>query len=198
MAIIKDEMTVGHVPRRISSVCSLFLRKSGARIVCKITGNRHYSKDLPQGGLELPCIYIFSGNSEGLVKVSKLLSSMKYPYTFKSECIASEVTEPEQIIVEPEKMELEQEPEMPITIHENGIDTSPQLKRRKCDTIWLKINDTWILTEYDYDLLSGGLELNDNLVNAAQQLLSRQFPSTNFTRFTSNSANCNPMIGTRV
>ena len=40
---------VGHVPKYISSICSLFLRKGGT-IVCKILGSRQYSRDLPQGG----------------------------------------------------------------------------------------------------------------------------------------------------
>jgi len=51
-------VTVGHVPRLISMVCSIFIRCGGA-IVCVITGPRQYSSDLPQGGLEVPCRYIF-------------------------------------------------------------------------------------------------------------------------------------------
>ena len=50
---------VGHVPRRISSSCSIFIRRGGS-IKCSITGSRCYSSDLPQGGLEIPCILIFT------------------------------------------------------------------------------------------------------------------------------------------
>ena len=60
--------------RRISSTCSLFLRHGGA-IACKITDSKkQYSKDLEQGGLEIPCVLLFQAESELLDKVQKLLS----------------------------------------------------------------------------------------------------------------------------
>ena len=40
-------IVVGHLPRKISAACSLFLRRSGT-IVCQITGSRRPSSDLPQ------------------------------------------------------------------------------------------------------------------------------------------------------
>jgi len=62
------------VPRRISSTCSLFLRHGGA-IPCKITDpKKRYSRDLEQGGLEIPCVLLFQAKSELLDKVQKLLS----------------------------------------------------------------------------------------------------------------------------
>ena len=54
---MKNSTAVGHVPRKISSVCSLFLRKNGT-LVCKVTGSRRYSRDMPQGGLEIPCTQV--------------------------------------------------------------------------------------------------------------------------------------------
>ena len=50
---------VGHVPRRISPLCSVFIRRGGS-IMCIVDGPRRYSADLPQGGLELPCKLLFS------------------------------------------------------------------------------------------------------------------------------------------
>ena len=51
MKLIDGDMhVVGHVPRTISSVCSIFIRRGG-NIVCKITGSREYLSDLDQGGL---------------------------------------------------------------------------------------------------------------------------------------------------
>ena len=41
--------TVGHIPRKISSICSIFIRRGGA-IYCIASGHRCYSFDLPQGG----------------------------------------------------------------------------------------------------------------------------------------------------
>ena len=51
-------------------------------MVCRITGNRHYSVDLPQGGMEIPCILIFKSQSikecsktEHLIKAAKNINS---------------------------------------------------------------------------------------------------------------------------
>ena len=53
--ITKDGTIVGHLPKKISSTCSLFIRKGGI-IYCEVTDpNRRYSRDLVQGGLEIPC-----------------------------------------------------------------------------------------------------------------------------------------------
>ena len=50
--------TVGHIPRKIFPLCSIFIRR-GDIICCKVNGHRRYSHDLPQGGLEVPCILTF-------------------------------------------------------------------------------------------------------------------------------------------
>ena len=49
-----NTVTVGHLPRKISSMCSMFLL-CGGRIDCIVTGGKQYSRDLPQGGMEIPC-----------------------------------------------------------------------------------------------------------------------------------------------
>ena len=71
-----DLRIVGHVPRRISSSCSIFIRRGGS-IKCSITGSRRYSSDLPQGGLEIPCILIFTTKCAELRdKTTKVLESV--------------------------------------------------------------------------------------------------------------------------
>ena len=55
VAVLRHGSVVGHIPRRISAACSLFIERNG-RIHCRITGPRQYSADLPQGGLEIPCV----------------------------------------------------------------------------------------------------------------------------------------------
>ena len=66
--------TVGHVPRTISTACTFFIRRGGT-IICQVTGQKRYSSDLVQGGLEIPCIYTFSGSDmTRLKKIKKLLS----------------------------------------------------------------------------------------------------------------------------
>ncbi len=37
-------------------------------------GTKRYSSDLPQGGMEIPCIYVFRGNETDKAKVNKFMS----------------------------------------------------------------------------------------------------------------------------
>ena len=73
VAVKKDGTTIGHLPRKVSRVCSLFMRRGG-RIQCTVTGGRRYSADLPQGGLEIPCLVSFSTQeSKEIQKLKQLL-----------------------------------------------------------------------------------------------------------------------------
>jgi len=58
VAIRKDDSVVGHVPRAISAVCLSFIC-CGGLILCRVSESRCYSADLPQGGLEVPCVLTF-------------------------------------------------------------------------------------------------------------------------------------------
>ena len=53
--------TVGHVPKKISRLCSSFLQQ-GYALTATVTGRRRYSSDLVQGGLEIPCDLRFVGD----------------------------------------------------------------------------------------------------------------------------------------
>lgn len=73
VAVIKDiDTVVGHAPRKVSSVFTLFLRHGGT-IKCRVTGHRCYSKDLPQGGSDVPCVYVFDGKEKDLLKAEELI-----------------------------------------------------------------------------------------------------------------------------
>ena len=48
VAIMKGENVVGHIPRKISNACSIFIIKGGS-ILCLTTGSRRFSSDLLQG-----------------------------------------------------------------------------------------------------------------------------------------------------
>ena len=72
VAVLKSATVVGHLPRKISTLCSLFIRRGGA-IRCRITGRRCYSADLPQGGLEVPCRLTFMGSVKESDKLQRLL-----------------------------------------------------------------------------------------------------------------------------
>ena len=73
VAVMRGDTIVGHVPRKISAACSLFLRRNGT-IRCTVTGSRRFSADLPQGGLEVPCELKFKGEPNDVAKVRKLLT----------------------------------------------------------------------------------------------------------------------------
>ena len=62
VAVYSDDNLVGHLPKKISIACSLFLRHRG-QISCQVTGRR---TDLPQGGLEIPCIIKFKATKKRL------------------------------------------------------------------------------------------------------------------------------------
>ena len=64
--------TLGHVPRSVSAVFSMFLLRNDTDITCNVIGNRRYSADLSQGGLELSCHYTFIGTYAKMQKASKL------------------------------------------------------------------------------------------------------------------------------
>lgn len=73
MAVIKGGVVRGHIPKKISNICSLLLRRGGS-IIYTVTGTREYSADLPQGGLLIPCSLLFKANAK---EINKLKSCMK-------------------------------------------------------------------------------------------------------------------------
>ena len=62
VVVMKDGVTVGHLLRRISTLSSLFIRRGGI-IRCSVT------RDLAQGGMEIPCQLTFIGMGKELKKV---------------------------------------------------------------------------------------------------------------------------------
>ena len=72
VAVMKGSIVVGHMPRKISSICSMFICKGGS-ITCEVVALRHYSEDLPQDGLEIPCLMNFLGEHELVCKVERLM-----------------------------------------------------------------------------------------------------------------------------
>ena len=71
VAVKKADLTVGHIPMKISALCSLFLQRGGT-IACSVTDSKRYSSDLSQGGLEIPCILKFEGENLLVGKAQKL------------------------------------------------------------------------------------------------------------------------------
>ena len=73
VAVKKDSgETIGHLPKKISRMCSMFIQEGG-EISCIVIGNRRYSSDLAQGGLEIPCTLLFHGEEKYIQKLKKLI-----------------------------------------------------------------------------------------------------------------------------
>lgn len=71
VAVLNDGNTVGHVPKEVRRVFSSFLIQGGD-ISCEITGHRRLGK-----GLEVPCLYKFSGKEKAVKKTKDKLYRKK-------------------------------------------------------------------------------------------------------------------------
>lgn len=64
----KDTRVVGHMARKIAAVLSVFAK--GWSVSCMVTSTRRHLYDLPQGGMEIPCLlFKFCGDIDILQKV---------------------------------------------------------------------------------------------------------------------------------
>ena len=73
VAVEKEGKIVGHLPLKVSCVCTLFLKRGGS-IRFTVTGRRRVSADLTQGGLEVPCTVVFVGLRKENQKLNVFLS----------------------------------------------------------------------------------------------------------------------------
>ena len=73
VAIMKDSQVVGHIPCTISCTCTLFIRH-GSSILATVPGARRHCtyRRLDKGGVELPCIYRFTGLSTFAQKIWRI------------------------------------------------------------------------------------------------------------------------------
>ena len=159
VAVLKDGAIVGHVPRKISAACSMFLRRGGS-ISCQVTESKRYSADLPQGGLEMPCMLVFVGSAKDAAKVEKLVRGALPPI----------VKDQQQVPLPPSKMAKIQ-------------DTCVDSKVSQPSKVWLQLNDI-VLRNSDKDIVISGGWLSDLHINYAQRLLKRQFPKLNGLKLT--------------
>ena len=198
VAVTKDSNIVGHVPRKISALCTLFLRQSGS-ITCPVTGSRQYSRDLSQGGLEVPCILTFSCASKDVNRLEKVRGLIKHALSFT----LSEISEPEDPL---SKVKIEASESMDQGEDESSNDknstaiakndvvadvsvgntnstvldlTTPSgvsQSDNKLESLdWLRAGDIRLTQEIRYKTLRGD-KLNDLVINFVQKLLKKQFP----------------------
>ena len=169
--VVKSRSIVGHFPKKISSTCSLFLRHGGV-ITCKITNpTRQYSRDLEQGGLEIPCLLLFQAEQKLLEKARKLLSlSEKSASVVKlsagetSHKIKQEPEQEANVAPKAKRIKVEH-----TTENQSSINVPPQL--------WATCAGTKIkLYQEDRVLVERNQRLNDKHINFAQAMFRGQFP----------------------
>ena len=170
-----DNATVGHIPRRMSSVCFFFLKKG--TITCEITGSRQHSHDLPQGGLELPCSLTFHGDQETISKVQQLLKDAPVEEVPMAVATKDSVTTHEPLKKKPKvKDESDTDTNVAESVATGNVDDSAEQQ-------WIIVpqvanNRSFVLTVAEKVILLGQEYLNDRHIAALQQLLLRQFPNT--------------------
>ena len=170
-------IVVGHVPRRISALCSVFIRRGGT-IRCIVNGHRRYSADLPQGGLEIPCLLFFTAKtSVEADKTKKLLQSSLPDCTVQEQETASITTEPNVALSSKQAAEVsivtKAEQQLSVAVSQVDLTTvsasvptecSPPKKRQRL---------------FDAESIIMGNRLTDLEINLAQQLLKSQFDNLN-------------------
>ena len=154
--------------KKISTACSLFIRRGGS-INCIVTGSRRYSRDFPQGGMEIPCLLEFTGSVEDAKHVEKLTrAAMGLPDVPSS---LPPAPNREQNGIENAKRKIEVlDSESPTEADNSdpGIDTYTCSKKFKSS-----------LTADEMDGIIMGRKLSDRHISFAQDLLKSQFGNIN-------------------
>ena len=172
VAVVSDGNIVGHLPRHISCICTLFMC-GGGEIKCLIAGSRRYSRDLPQGGMEIPCNYIFSGDSDLVEKIRERLEELQEKVS------TIRMSSRSDVLISSVSVTAECESTSACVIKsmkESTSGTLLQLEER--DNLWMKIKDISLKIN-DRDTIEQGLELTDLHINSAQWLIKIQFPKLN-------------------
>ena len=173
VAIKKDGEVVGHCPRKISALCSIFIRRGG-KIACQVTGRRRYSSDLPQGGLEVPCkLTFYTRNKSEADKTEKLIKNSL------SKAIADAITAvdarisnlPATSTSAPQYVSTDVSTSISLTSINLDDDVEQPAKKQKTGN-------------KEVEEIIMGNELSDLHINMAQNLLKAQFPEFNGFRST--------------
>ena len=172
VAIKKDiggvQTIVGHIAKKISSLCSIFLRRGGM-ILCEVNGHRRYSSDLPQGGLEVPCVLTFVAAEEKEKAKTKCIFESVLGMKPKENAECTTHT-PTPDISDALAMESDDsDPFIDLTELAQDTDQSPPSKKQKI---------------FSEEQIIMGQELSDIEINLAQELLKTQHPGLNGLRST--------------
>ena len=169
-----DKTILGHVPRRVSARCFLFLQQNG-RITCKVSGPRQFSADLPKGGLEVPCTLTFSGEVKLVEKMKRLIIPSNCSADIATSIPTSDLSPPvtDTLTSKKETGETSSTSTEMIAISHN-CDYDNSASAGPLANHWLT-HDGWTLTNQDRNVVVEGARLGDNHVNLAQTLLKDQF-----------------------
>ena len=141
VVVKKGSARVGHVPRKVSAPCTLFLRKGGT-LKCRITAvHRRYSADLPQGGLEIPCKLVFSGQDEMIVKIKKLIPDYTHLAFSSAVCVSEEQDDAQETQLQKEITFCQSHPETPQTYCDSEVvkvQEEPDAKEEKEEIILME------------------------------------------------------------
>ena len=184
VAITKDSVIVGHVPRAISAVCSSFIRRGGL-ILCRVSGSRRYSSDLPQGGLEVPCVLTFRVSKiKEIEKARNLIDSESASFHIK----VGEVEKTEDL----NHLSIDTPVLESCSIEKNAKnfqDSSTTVLKDSTNSYALLMSDPdddnkplakkRQLSDPEIEDLIMGAELTDRPINLAQKILQEQFPHLN-------------------
>lgn len=154
----------------------------------RTTGGRQYSKDLPQGGVEIPCVLIFEGDSKDLSKVENLVSPIltSQSQSNRNPHLPSESKEkldrfPD--LPSESNKKLDRNPDLPLENKKKKLDSATENEKENCsdrvaadDEEWVRCGSI-ILSKHDKEIISSGQRLTDKHINFAHSLLKRQFPS---------------------
>ena len=181
VAVIKtisgSSVTVGHLPRAISLICSILIRHGGT-IISRVNGTCRYTADILQGGLEIPCVLIFLAKNFKEGNKTMLLSEATLSF---APVELNMVSETDEGLLGAEGMvelgsdvrtvdgKIKSEPTDECTVNLTDLvhmeaDASPPSKRPKLGSA---------------EKIIMGKELTDTEINLAQQLLKSQFPEVN-------------------
>ena len=152
--------------------CNLFIRDGGL-LHGSVTGSRHYSCDIPEGGMKIPCDYIFSGCALLTEKIIGCLKEIqeKVPAIRNiSDCTSNTISlfpVPKICVIADDACAV------PVV-----SSTESNLSAPLVDSVWVTIKDI-TLKNSNKAIIEQGLELTDLRINCAQRLFQGQFPKLN-------------------
>ena len=81
MALKHKEVIVRHLPRLLSKITYFYLKHHDGDLLARIIGKKQFSKNLSQGRMELPILYVFKSTNLAIYsKIPGLVSDVMKTY----------------------------------------------------------------------------------------------------------------------